>query len=93
MPGSKFILPKTCEVCDTQFNAKTVYSMYCSKKCSDAAYRNKKAQAKQEEQRKQVAEQIPSDRPYITIAEAVVLFSISRDTIYRQIRKGNITIN
>ena len=50
----------------------------------------KKAQEKQEEQRQQLAEQIPTDRPYISIAEAVVLFGISRDTIYRQIRKGNI---
>ncbi|BDX38441.1 MAG: helix-turn-helix domain-containing protein [Paludibacteraceae bacterium] len=90
MPGSKFILPKTCENCGAQFNAKTVYSKFCSKKCSEAATRKKKAQEKQEEQRQQLAEQIPTDRPYISIAEAVVLFGISRDTIYRQIRKGNI---
>lgn len=90
MPGSKFILPKNCEKCGSQFNAKTVYSKYCSKKCSDAATRKKKAQEKQEVQRQQLAEQIPTDRPYITIAEAVLLFGISRDTIYRLIRKGNI---
>jgi len=90
MPGSKFILPKNCEICGTQFYAKTVYSKFCSKKCSEAATRKKKAQEKQEEQRQQLAEQIPTDRPYISIAEAVVLFGISRDTIYRQIRKGNI---
>ena len=57
---------------------------------SEAVTRKKKAQEKQEEQRQQLAEQIPTDRPYISIAEAVVLFGISRDTIYRQIRKGNI---
>jgi excisionase family DNA binding protein len=90
MPGSKFILPKTCEICGKQFNAKTVSSQYCSKKCSEAAYRSKKAQTKQEEQRKNLVEQIPADRPYISIAEAVALFGISRDTIYRQIKKGNI---
>jgi len=87
MPSSKFILSKTCEICGTQFNAKTVYSKYCSKKCSETASRKKKAQEKQE---KQLAEQIQADRPYISIAEAVVLFGISKDTIYRQIRKGNI---
>ena len=76
MPGSKFILPKTCENCGTQFNAKTVYSKFCSKKCSEATTRKKKAQEKQEEQRQQLAEQIPTDRPYISIAEAVVLFGI-----------------
>ena len=87
MPGSKFILPKNCEICGTQFYAKTVYSKFCSKKCSEAATRKKKAQEKQEEQRQQLAEQIPTDRPYISIAEAVVLFGISRDTIYRQSEK------
>lgn len=90
MPGSKFILPKTCEICGTQFNAKTVTSKYCSEKCSQAAYRKKKAQGKKEEKRKSLVEQIPADRPYISIAEAVALFGISRDTIYRQIKKGNI---
>lgn len=90
MAGSKFVLPKTCEICGTQFNAKTITSKYCSVKCSQAAYRKKKAQVKQEEQRKTLVEQIPADRPYISIAEAVALFGISRDTIYRQIKKGNI---
>lgn len=69
---------------------KTVYSKFCSQKCSEAAYRKKKASQKQKEQRKQLSEQIPTDRPYITIAEAVLIFGISRDTIYRQIKKGNI---
>jgi excisionase family DNA binding protein len=90
MPGSKFILPKTCEICGKQFNAKTVYSKYCSQKCSEAAARKKKSSQKQEEKRQQLTAQIPVDRPYITIGEAVLLFGISRDTIYRQIKKGNI---
>ncbi|WP_243349976.1 helix-turn-helix domain-containing protein [Parabacteroides sp. FAFU027] len=90
MPSSKFILQKTCEICGKQFNAKTVYSKFCSKKCSNAEYRKKKAQEKQEEKRKQLAERIPAERPYISITEAVALYGISRDTIYRQIRKGNI---
>lgn len=90
MPVSKFILQRNCENCGKQFNAKTVYSKYCCEKCSEAATRKKKALEKEEEQRQQLAEQIPTDRPYISIAEAVVLFGISRDTIYRQIKKGNI---
>jgi excisionase family DNA binding protein len=90
MPGSKFILPKNCEICGKQFNAKTIYSKYCSQKCSEAGARKKKSLKKQEEKRQQLTAQIPVDRPYITIAEAVLLFGISRDTIYRQIRKGNI---
>ena len=90
MPVSKFILQRNCENCGKQFNAKTVYSKYCCEKCSEAATRKKKALEKEKEKREQLASQIPADRPYISIAEAVVLFGISRDTIYRQIRKGNI---
>jgi len=90
MPSSKFTLHKNCDICGSQFNAKTVYSKYCSKKCSEAATRKKKAIEKLQEQRQQLAERIPADRPYISIAEAVLLFGISRDTIYRLIRKGNI---
>ena len=80
MPGSKFIHPKTCENCGDQFNAKTVYSKFCSKKCLEAATSKKKEQEKQEEQRQQLVEQIPTHRYHISIAEAVVLFGISRDT-------------
>jgi excisionase family DNA binding protein len=90
MPVSKFILQRNCENCGKQFNAKTVYSKYCCEKCSEAATRKKKALEKEEEKREQLANQIPADRPYISIQEAVILFGISRDTIYRQIKKGNI---
>ena len=90
MPSSKFTLLKNCDICGSPFNAKTVYSKYCSKKCSETAFRKKKAQEKQHEQNQKLAEKIPTDRQYISIAEAVLLFGISRDTIYRLIRKGNI---
>ena len=90
MPVSKFILQRNCENCGKQFNAKTVYSKYCCEKCSEAATRKKKALEKEEEKREHLANQIPADRPYISIQEAVILFGISRDTIYRQIKKGNI---
>jgi excisionase family DNA binding protein len=90
MPVSKFILQRNCENCGKQFNAKTVYSKYCCEKCSEAAARERKALGKEEEKRKELANQILVDRPYISIQEAVILFGISRDTIYRQIKKGNI---
>lgn len=37
-----------------------------------------------------MAEKIPEAREYISIAEAVVMFGISRDTIYRLVRNGKI---
>lgn len=90
MPGSKFKIEKQCEVCGKSFLAKTVYSKYCCRNCSDAAYRQNQRDKKKEQQRAELISQIPADRPYITVGEAVALFRISRDTIYRLIRNGKI---
>ncbi len=90
MPSSKFKIEKTCKQCGKTFLAKTVFSEYCSKTCSQAAYRQKKKEEKKEERRIAKAALIPEERPYITISEAVTLFGISKDTIYRLIRNGKL---
>ena len=81
---------KQCEVCKKSFTPKTISSIYCSKICSDAAYRNRKALLKKEERRKAVASRIPDDRKYISAAEAIILFGVSKSTLYRHIRQGRI---
>lgn len=90
MPASKYKLERKCERCGKTFLAKTIYSKYCSEACSKAAYREKKRESKKEEQRQELASKIPEERPYISIAEAVNLFGVSRDTIYRLVRSGKI---
>lgn len=90
MPASKYKLERKCERCGKTFLAKTIYSKYCSEACSKAAYREKKRESKKEEQRQELASKIPEERPYISIAEAVTLFGVSRDTIYRLVRSGKI---
>ncbi len=47
-------IQKHCAVCGEAFIPKTVSSVYYSKNCSNAAYRKKKMQQKQEEQRNAV---------------------------------------
>ncbi len=59
-------IQKQCTVCKKPFTPKTVNSIYCSKNCGDIAYRKKKAQQKQEEQRNVVIDKIPADRLYIS---------------------------
>lgn len=90
MPASKYKLERKCERCGKTFLAKTIYSKYCSEACSKAVYREKKRESKKEEQRQELASKIPEERPYISIAEAVTLFGVSRDTIYRLVRSGKI---
>lgn len=90
MPASKYKLERKCERCGKTFLAKTIYSKYCSEACSKAVYREKKRESKKEQQRQEIVAQIPEARPYISIAEAVNLFGVSRDTIYRLVRSGKI---
>lgn len=90
MPASKYKIVRKCEKCGNTFLAKTIYSKYCSRNCGDAVYREKKRTEKREQRRKEIAGKISSERQYISIAEASVLYGISRDTIYRLIKKGKI---
>lgn len=83
-------IQKLCAVCGEAFIPKTVSSVYCSKNCSNAAYRNKRAQQKQEEQRNAVIERISADRLYISVPEAIALFGVAKSTLYRLIRQKRI---
>ena len=90
MPASKYKIQRKCKVCGTLFYAKTVSSWYCSRNCTCAAYRIKKRDEKNEQKRKEKASKIPDDRPYISVAEAVALFGVSRNSLYRLINNGTI---
>lgn len=90
MPASKYKIERKCELCGKPFFAKTVYSKYCSPKCSKKAYEIKKADEKKKQKPIEMAEKIPEAREYISIAEAVAMFGVSRDTIYRLVRSGQL---
>jgi excisionase family DNA binding protein len=81
---------KQCVVCGRNFVPKTVESIYCSRRCGDAAYRKKKAQQKKEEEMKAVAEKIPVERLFISVPEAIALFGVAKSTLYRLIRQKKI---
>jgi excisionase family DNA binding protein len=96
MGVSKLKLPKVCEHCGKAFEAKTVITRFCSDVCNNASLRQRKKQALEEERKQQVLQESAATiaeiqtRPYISIAEAVVLFGISKDTIRRLIKAGKI---
>lgn len=83
-------IQKQCAICEEIFTPKTVTSVYCSKKCSEDAYRTKKKLKKKEEELKAAAEKISDDRIYISVPEAVLLFGVSKSTLYRLIRQKRI---
>jgi len=93
---SKLKIPKICPQCGKPFEAKTITTVYCSQNCINNASRAKKKQ-ELEEQRTQTLLQEQAEtiaqiqtRPYITIAEAVVLFGISKNTMHRLIKAGKV---
>jgi excisionase family DNA binding protein len=90
MGNSKLKIPKVCEHCGKLFEAKTVITRFCSTDCGHKADNARKKAARKETKRQEEIAKIPSNRPYISIAETVLLFGISRDTIYRLVRMGKI---
>jgi excisionase family DNA binding protein len=90
MGHSKLKIPKTCENCGKTFEAKTVITRFCSKVCANNSGNAKKKNEQKEAKQQELIAKIPTNRPYISIAEAVSLFGISRDTIYRLVRLGKI---
>jgi len=90
MPSAKYEIKRKCKCCGATFLAKTLDSWYCSRKCSQKAYDQREAEKKRIEQLNEIMTHIPDARDYISVQEAVAMFGISRDTIYRLIRKGGI---
>jgi excisionase family DNA binding protein len=90
MGHSKLKIPRVCEHCGNTFEAKTVVTRFCSKKCINRADNARKKAERKEVKQQELIAKIPSNRPYISIAEAVLLFGISRDTIYRLVRMGKL---
>ncbi|OAV74710.1 DNA binding domain, excisionase family [Bacteroidales bacterium Barb7] len=96
MGVSKLKLPKVCEHCGKAFEAKTINTRFCSDTCNNASLHMRKKEALEEERKQQILQESAAaiaaiqTRPYISIAEAVVLFGISKDTIRRLIKAGKI---
>ena len=83
-------IQKQCEMCGQSFVPKTVDSIYCSKTCGNAAYREKKRQKRKEEERQAVVAKISDDRLYISVPEAIALFGVAKSTLYRLVRQKRI---
>lgn len=90
MPAAKFEIRRKCEYCGATFLAKTLDSHYCSSACSKKAYDKRRAEKKKIEQMNTIVAQIPDSRDYISVQEAVAMLGVSKDTIYRLIKKGTI---
>ena len=78
-----------CIVCGKLFLAKNVNSVHCSKKCSDETFQHKKRAIKREERRQAIVDNADGHQ-YLTAAQVINKYNISKPTLYRWIRLGKI---
>ena len=90
MPTIGFEIKRKCKVCGKVFVAKTLDSHYCSPKCSKVAWKRKKDAKDRNARLETIARQIPDIREYLSVKEAVAMFGVERNTLYRLIKSGRI---
>ena len=87
---AKFEIRRKCMVCGEPFMAKTIESWYCSPRCSKIAYKRRRDEEIRHSKLDVIVRKIPKSQEYVKVSEAYALFGISKDTLYRLIRKGKI---
>ena len=90
MPKLGLEIKRKCKFCGKAFIIKTLDSIYCCKKCSEAAYAQKKRAEAKEKKLALIAKSVPKVREYISIREAVAIYGVERDTLYLMVRRGQI---
>jgi excisionase family DNA binding protein len=90
MPTIGFEIKRKCKVCGKVFVTKTLDSHYCSPKCGKVAWKRKKDAKDKSARLEAIARQIPDIREYISVKEAVAMFGVERNTLYRLIKSGRI---
>ena len=97
MGFSKLKIPRVCEQCSKPFEAKTVTTRFCSISCANKSGKERKKQEKEQVEKetllKKYANRIAEvqSREFISVAEATIMFGISKDTVHRLIKRGIVT--
>ncbi len=97
--SSNLYIPKKCQHCGNAFVARTTVTKYCGDKCAKYAYKARKRTEKvqttlKEEMQPEVA--IPTtaiavnQKDFLSITEAAQLIGVSRWTIQRMIKRGQL---
>jgi excisionase family DNA binding protein len=94
--SSNIRLPKICEFCNKEFIAKTTVTKYCGDACAKRGYKRDKREKKiakakpVDKQKLEIRLEHIKIKDFISIQEACKYLGVSRMTIYRQIKSGNI---
>jgi len=94
MGFSKLKIPRVCEQCSKPFEAKTVTTRFCTVSCANKSGKERKKQEKERVEKETLLKKYVNkiaevqSREFLSVAEATVMFGISRDTIHRLIKRG-----
>ncbi|MBB6680055.1 helix-turn-helix domain-containing protein [Aequorivita sp. 609] len=95
-------IPKNCQYCGNLFTARTTTTRYCSHKCNSRHYKQIKREEKvmsalqetTKQQTKQQSTSLPtktlSNKDFLSITDASKLIGVSRWTIQRMIKRGQL---
>ena len=90
MPRGYYTIQRSCEECGKIFTPPTLVSKYCCPACSKRAYKKRQVAKEKEAIRQALIRRIPSNKGYLTVKEAMLIYGISKDVLYRMIRQGLI---
>ena len=92
--SSNIRIERICEWCGKQFTAQTTVTRFCSKRCSEHAYKERLRQKKISLSNQETAQTNFKwrDKDDLTPIQAAELLGIGRMTIYRYIRNGKIKV-
>ena len=82
MPRGNYTIQRSCEECGKIFTPPTLVSK--------RAYKKRQIAKEKEAIRQALIRRIPSSKGYLTVKEAMLIYGISKDALYRMIRKGLI---
>jgi len=101
--SSNMAIPKTCTYCGKAYIAKTTLTRYCCLKCNSRHYKQKAKEEKiqnsliEQQQTMQSLQTLPTANPnsltnknYLCIQDAADLIGVSRWTINRMIKRGDL---
>ena len=91
MSTSKFRVLRTCEFCGKDFYAQKVSTRYCSKRCNELAYKQRRRQRQITEAEARVLQkpiEEVSSKEFLSLQDASVLFGITKRSVYNLIYNG-----
>ena len=96
--SSNIRIKKKCQLCNSDFVAKTTVTKYCGDNCAKLAYKarkraekiNKSKSSSVKSQSKKTELSDIQQKDYLTVKEASLLLGCSSKTIYRMVTKNTI---